>query len=325
MVPSDFFFAIANKSTEEASVFFESWTNQSGFPLITSSLDENGKLKLTQKRFMNENGINNDKTEIYNVPISIALNANDFKAPKHDFYLKKSSDEFEVKGNRTNDFYMLNVQQTGFYRVHYSDDNWQKISVALSKEDFADKIHVLNRAQVVDDLFHLARVGIVKYSQAVSIVSFLKKEKNYIPWLAALNQGLLFLSQRLDEKDFKIFSWYINDLMADIYKHLTFESRNEDVRTDVYNRVNILTWLCKYGHEECVEKSKKAFEDYTVSFKKVPKDLRSVIYCNAIRYGGDEEFNFLFNRLMIENFAQEQLNIMGALGCSKNETNIKVS
>lgn len=307
----------------QASDFFESWTNQSGFPLITASLEDK-TLKLTQKRFMRSNGIENDKTEIYKVPISIALEESDFNTPHlHKFYFTTTTEEFPLNITPSS-YYMLNVQQTGFYRVHYSDDNWKKIGDALASENF-DKIHVLNRAQVVDDLFHLARVGIVEYSQAINIIRFLKNETHYIPWLAAINQGLSYLSQRVQEKDIEVFNWFVNDLMDNIYKHLTFEPREADTRTDIYNRVNILTWLCKYEHEECIEKSKEAFEDYSYNFKKVAKNHRIVVYCNAIRYGGDEEFNFLFDRLMSEDFAQEQINILTALGCSKDERNIRVS
>lgn len=271
---------------------------------------------------MRSNGIDNDKDEIYKVPISIALKESDFNTPNvHDFYLTTTTGEFTVNDTPTT-YYMLNVQQTGFYRVHYSDDNWNKIGDALASEN---KIHVLNRAQVVDDLFHLARVGIVDYPKAINNMRFLKNETHYIPWLAAINQGLSYLSQRIQEKDIEVFNWFVNDLMDNIYKHLTFEPRDGESRTDVYNRVNILTWTCKYGHEECIEKSKVAFEDYAGSFKKVPKDHRIVVYCNAIRYGGNEEFDFLFNRLMSEDFAQEQINILTALGCSKEEKNIRVS
>lgn len=272
---------------------------------------------------MRSNGIENDKTEIYNVPISMAMDGTNFNNPfTHEFYFTKSSEEFTLTQSPS-DYYMLNVQQTGFYRVHYSDNNWEKIGAALARDDF-ERIHVLNRAQVVDDLFHLARVGIVEYSQAINIIRYLKNETHYIPWLAAINQGLLYLSQRLESKDAEIFSWFVNDLMENIYKHLTFDAKDDDRRTDIYNRVNILTWLCKFGHEECIEKSKKLFDDYIVSFKKVPKDHRILVYCNAIRYGGNSEFDFLFDKYLSETIAQEQINILNGLVCSRDERNIKV-
>lgn len=268
------------------------------------------------------NGIAHNKTERYNLPISVAMDNEGFNDTSYKFVMyKNDSIEYNLS-SAPKSYYMLNVQQTAFYRVNYVDDNWNKIKEVLMGDDM-NKIHVLNRAQVVDDLFNLARGGVVSYSSAVDIIRYLKNETHYIPWLSA-NNGLTFLSQRVKTEDEAIFAWFINDLMENIYKNLTFRYKADDRRTDIYNRVNILARLCRYGHEDCISESKKAFEDYSIRYKKVAKDHRGVVYCNAIRYGGDEEFNFLFEKLLLEDVAAEQLNIMNALGCSKNEKNIQV-
>ncbi|XP_070495806.1 membrane alanyl aminopeptidase [Chironomus tepperi] len=320
VVPEHFFKAIADVKDQATADFFKSWTIQSGFPVVNASLDGN-TLKLTQQRFM-RNGIANNKTEKYNLPISIAMDNEGFNDTTYKFVIQGTDSYAYNLTSAPKSYYMLNVQQTAFYRVNYVDDNWNKIKEVLMGDDMK-KIHVLNRAQVVDDLFNLARGGVVSYSNAVDIIRYLKNETHYIPWLSAINNGLTFLSQRVKAEDAEIFAWFINDLMEKIYKHLTFVYKADDRRTDIYNRVNILSWLCKYGHEDCISESKKAYEDYSITYKKVPKDHRGVVYCNAIRYGGDEEFNFLFEKLLVENVAAEQLNIMNGLACSRNETNIK--
>jgi hypothetical protein len=270
-------------------------------------------------------GIVNNKTELYNIPISIAMNDADFNRTSTNFMFSSASNSMEhtLSASPTS-YYMLNVQQTGFYRVHYDDGNWNKIKEVLMSKDF-NQIHVLNRAQVVDDLFNLARGGVVEYSFALDIIHYLKNETHYIPWLSAINHGLTFLSQRVKKEDADIFAWYINDLMEKIYQKLSFYPKNNDTRTDIYNRVNILTWLCKYNHTECRMNATQAFDDYVNYYKKVPKDHRVVVYCNAIRYGGDTEFLYLFNKFLTEEVAAEQLNILNALGCSKSERNIGVS
>jgi aminopeptidase N len=323
VVPQDFFDAIGNVTSPTAASLFASWTIKSGFPLVTAS--RNGtRLTLTQKRFM-RSGIDNNKTERYNIPISIATSSTGFDNAI-TFPLTFPEDASSVVytfNTAPTSYYMLNVQQTGFYRVNYDEDNWNKIRDALHSEDMA-KIHVLNRAQVVDDLFNLARGGVVEYKQAIDIIRYLKNETHYIPWLAAINHGLTFLSQRVKSEDARIFEWFVNDLMAKIYEKLTFDALESDRRTDIYNRVNVLTWLCKYGHAECISNAKEAFGEYLSAYKRAPRDHRQLIYCNAIRYGGDEEFNFLFERFLREDIAFEQLNILNALGCSRNETNIKV-
>lgn len=49
----------------------------------------------------------------------------------------------------------------------------------------------------------------------------------------------------------------------------------------------------------------------------VPLDLRSVIYCTAVRYGNDREWKFLWQRYRNSNVATERSLILGALGCSR--------
>ena len=48
------------------------------------------------------------------------------------------------------------------------------------------KIHVINRAQIIDDALNLARAGHLKYELALGVTSYLNSETEYIPWAAAL-------------------------------------------------------------------------------------------------------------------------------------------
>lgn len=50
---------------------------------------------------------------------------------------------------------------------------------------------------------------------------------------------------------------------------------------------------------------------------RVPVDLRSVIYCTAIRQGGDREWKFLWTRYSKSNVGSERSMILGSLGCSR--------
>ena len=52
------------------------------------------------------------------------------------------------------------------------------------------KIHVINRAQIIDDAINLARSGLLSYEIALGVTSYLNKEVEYIPWAAALSGKL---------------------------------------------------------------------------------------------------------------------------------------
>lgn len=49
-----------------------------------------------------------------------------------------------------------------------------------------EDIHVLNRAQIIDDVFHLAEDGVLSYSLPFPLVNYLIGEKDIIPWTAAI-------------------------------------------------------------------------------------------------------------------------------------------
>ena len=217
------------------------WTTTAGFPLVTAILTANETLKLTQKRFLSKSKVHNDLT-MYNVPVTVAIDSMaDYSktTPIAIFTIEEGKTEKIITLPKpVQKYFIMNVQQTGYYRVNYDAENWGKISEALHMPAH-DGIHVMNRAQIVDDLFNLAKVGIVQYQDVIDIISYLKTEKNYIPWLSAIT-GLSGISLRVTEEHREIFSWYILDLMKPIYEHLTFDQKSNEPRTDIYNRNNVL-------------------------------------------------------------------------------------
>ena len=75
---------------------------------------------------------------------------------------------------------------SGFYRVNYDKNLWNKIIKLLTDGDF-EKIDVLNRAAIVDDLLNLARADYVDYETALRGIQYLKRETNYLPFKSAFN------------------------------------------------------------------------------------------------------------------------------------------
>lgn len=57
-------------------------------------------------------------------------------------------------------------------------------------------IHVLNRAQLIDDAFNLARAGELSYSVPLTLVSYLVKEDDFIPMYSVMN-SMSYLVHRL--------------------------------------------------------------------------------------------------------------------------------
>lgn len=88
----------------------------------------------------------------------------------------------------------------GYYRVNYDETNWRLISQYLKTENYTN-IHVLNRAQLIDDAFNLARSGRLNYSIVFGFAEYISQETDYIP-LYSLFRGLTYLNRYLSGTEY---------------------------------------------------------------------------------------------------------------------------
>jgi aminopeptidase N len=86
----------------------------------------------------------------------------------------------------------------GYYRINYDQDIWLRIRTALNKPNF-DGIHVLNRAQIVDDFYNFAKVSLHPFSEVLELFRFLKEDTSYYPWYSAFNAFSNMLLRTGDE------------------------------------------------------------------------------------------------------------------------------
>lgn len=156
----------------------------------------------------------------------------------------------------------------------YDSASWNLIIAGLKSKDH-DNIHVLNRAQILDDVFNFGRSGLMDYERVFEIASYLTEEEHYLPWLSAFT-NFAIIERRMDADNlviFKVFTWllvqvwikfitffacfqkYVLNLIEKIYKKLSFSFMDSDSQLDIYNRAQVLSWACKYGSADCIADS----------------------------------------------------------------------
>lgn len=79
---------------------------------------------------------------------------------------------------------IFNTQLSTLYKVNYDERNWKLLIETLTNGDF-DRIHVINRAQLIDDALYLAWTGEQDYEIAMRLIEYLKREREYLPWKSA--------------------------------------------------------------------------------------------------------------------------------------------
>lgn len=106
----------------------------------------------------------------------------------------------------------------------------------------------------------------------------------------------------------------INSLQT-AYNALGGDLIADELPTDVFNRINIIKWMCLYGGSNCREvmTEKLSSEEF------VHPDLQTPVYCGGMRNGTSSNWEYLYKKYVngsIESL--ERSRVLSALGCSLN-------
>ena len=242
----------------------DTWTLQMGFPVVTVKRDyANGQAELQQDRFLiSKSKDNPDKHDyMWWIPITFAPAGGDFTRTKNEIWMGENEKTKTIQGlPDANTAVIFNVQETGYYRVNYDEQNWKLIIQQLNTDHL--KIHVINRAQIIDDAFNLARSGLLSYDIALGVTSYLNKEEEYIPWSAALG-GMRYIRDMLKRTPaYGSFKKYVRNLVDPLYKRVGYKTQPNDQPLDVYLRKLAVSWACSLENPECIEKTKGNFQEW---------------------------------------------------------------
>merc|ERR1719464_939165 len=250
----------------DVKTVMDTWTLQMGFPVIAVTRDYNsGTADVRQSRFLFSTSApeSSSTSPAYRwwVPITFAPAGGNFNDTFPKAWLREDQERKRVSGLPDSETAVVfNVQETGYYRVNYDVRNWQMIAQQLERDHLS--IHVVNRAQIIDDAINLAKSGHLDYQTALSVTGYLSKEVEYVPWVSALN-GLSYINTMLKRTAaYGEFKKYMLRLVDPIYRKLGFTSRPDDTHLDILLRKKAASWACSMGSEDCQEQAKEKFNDW---------------------------------------------------------------
>jgi aminopeptidase N len=168
---------------------FRTWETQKGYPLLNVRYDSASQsFVLTQNRFFERKEYGTGDQSSWYIPLNFyTANSGNFEdtTPSHYFQNGVQSFSIPATGFSTEQWVVFNKQQRGYFRVNYDDNIWRALSLTLSGENY-QKIHVMNRAQLIDDSFALVRAGYLEdYQTPYDILKYLVNENDYFPWYSA--------------------------------------------------------------------------------------------------------------------------------------------
>lgn len=304
--------------TPDLHVIMSTWELQAGVPIITV-LRAGNVLRLQQTRFFYSN---QSSDNLWDVPINYVVGSNpDFDDTRADLWL--TGEEIGIVNGSApkpwlpNDWIVVNIKQSGYYRVNYDNELWNLIIEQLNGQQY-HLIHLLNRGQLIDDSFHIARSGRINFDIPLDIMNYLERETDHIPWDSA--QRALFLYNRwlLGSPVYDEFQEYVLRNVAAMYNKLGVNVINDEPRLDRYARQIAINLACFHGLTQCLTDAAEQLENLINLQQTLHPDVVAQIYCNGIRRSGTNVVEAMQSLLLSATRQIERNRIIAGLGCIEN-------
>uniref|UniRef100_A0A7N9ATG0 Aminopeptidase n=1 Tax=Mastacembelus armatus TaxID=205130 RepID=A0A7N9ATG0_9TELE len=266
------------------------WTLQMGFPVVTIDTRTG---RITQKHFL----LDPDSESVLPYPV----NTNSLMRVSGDGWV------------------LANTNVSGYFRVNYDPDNWNRLLSLLSTNHQV----IVNRAQIIDDAFNLARAKIINTTLALRTTKYLSKERDYIPWESALRNLDYYILMFDRTEVYGALQAYLKKQIQPLFEHFKTITANwtkiPQGHTDQYNQINAIGIACSMGVKGCRELIKSWYRQWMENpvHNPILANLKSTVYCSAIAFGGVEEWDFAWTMFQNATLASEASRLRSAMACTK--------
>ena len=234
--------ALSEASGVDVNTIMGPWIEKMGFPVLTVT-EKPQEITVKQSRFLLTGDVKpEDDQTTWWVPLAIKGKIGSQGVES----LALTSKETTISGI-DDDFYQLNADATGFYRVNYPESRLKTLGAQLDRLGTEDKIFIASTAE------DLAFAG---YSSTAALLSFLQGMKNETHY-RVLSQALDSLNMIKsifgeDEQVKTAVEKFTLELIDKALKETGWEAKpGEDFNTGLLRKRLLLTAVAN-GHEEYV-------------------------------------------------------------------------
>jgi aminopeptidase N len=224
----------------------------------------------------------------------------------------------------SNEWIIFNVNEFGFYRVNYDEQNWRLLTNGLKQND--TQFPVVSRAQLIDDSFSLARSSDINVTIPLDLSTYLCKESNYIPFLAFstnIQYPLVMFGQNENSIQYQQLQKHIGTLEEPAYQSLgwSIPASSSDYLSRQLRSL-VIGDLCSNNYQPCVDEAISQYRQWQSNSTVHPinPDFRTAVFCQGIKNGTVNDYKFIQNSYKQTNDQVEKNRYGFALTCTKNFT-----
>ncbi|XP_011063449.1 PREDICTED: thyrotropin-releasing hormone-degrading ectoenzyme-like [Acromyrmex echinatior] len=226
----------------------DTWMNQKRYPFVDVVRNyETGEVTISQTCVRQYSETN--QTTKWWIPITFATQSNpDFSNTVPRYWLRPDQHNISFIIS-PDDWIIINLQQTGYYRVTYDIKNYQKLAHYLNSKEYKN-IHVVNRAQIIIDLLAIVFADRINGYLFIHLISYFFQEREYAAW-QPLFQIIESIPTILLLPEFYHVKIRLMQLLERLLDYVGYIDNPNDDDITKLTRLDALKWACTLGHEKC--------------------------------------------------------------------------
>lgn len=292
-------------SKKSVTKMMHTWTRTAGFPVIQARR-KGDQLTLSQQRFFENPTFKKrpSKPTVWPIPIRFR----DDKQTIQTKLLDKTKTKIAVP--KTIQALKLNINETGFFRVAYQEQDWANFAQELQHKKYS----TLDKLGLVNNVWSLALSGHTNIATALNFSLSLKHETDYTLWLELLTH--LEKARVLWAKDTHLsesLAKFTCSLVDPLVKSLGFDPDKQEPHTKKLLRALALKVAGNCGNKDVLNKSKALFSSAQSDPSKIPADFRGFVYLHTAKTGGQSEFTKLKTMYIASDLSEEKNRIGSAM------------
>ena len=309
----DLWSALETESGQPVTAIMDSWVKQMGYPVLQVESDRTGgqtTLSVTQERFvydrlLDDGGPDSDfDNEVWRVPVSASQGSEESAVTVMD----GRQTQIDVPGSGDG-WVKLNPLQTGFFRVNYSTEDWQRLVPAIESLE----LHATDRLGVQNDAYALSRAGLLPVTQFLSLAQAYKNEGDASVW-SDLASNLRDIEQLIsDEAIHPAYQGFAREIFGPAARKIGWEPKSGEGHLDALLRSTVLSQAGSYHDPDVAAQASERFQKYLQDRETLAPDLRGVVFAMAAQSGGKDVYDQIWGLEGETDLAEEKIRLLMSL------------
>ncbi len=310
----DLWSALETASGQPVTDIMNTWVKQMGYPVLqvnTQRQGEDTSLDLSQQWFLYDHLLENGQEEdsLWQVPVSV-MRAN--ATEKAALLMDRREARLSLGRSpapASQDWVKVNAGQTGFYRVNYTSDEWEKLRAAVQ----GLQLPATDRLGLQNDAYALVRAGFAPATLFLSLARAYQGEVDASVWsdlsvnLRGL-EGLLFQEPYLDQ-----YQDFARDIFQDIVLKVGWDAKPGEGHLDALLRGVVLGQAGAYGNAAVLAEAKSRFSNFLEDPSSLHPDIRGAALGLVARDGDRGTYDLLWDLEKKAELQEEKIRFLGAL------------